>query len=366
MWSGVFSLGESVSVARLAWIAASLLLFFILPAQSFDYSKYKTVDLDELMDRPRPKVGVDIFNSQYYKVTGALAAYGEPCQTGMLTNGMMVGGIPKATIDAVPITRCIKVRTAKGRVVSLYIQDAVSNVLPKEVALGGSVTFYVLRVFADPDKQGILINEYDADDGAAAKQRSQAPDQPKDKGAEKQAGSSGPAITDLRGEWRRAGAGFSCNVQSPSELPPESVTPDVLAKACLHMGPFLIGGTAQSLTSALGAAHRTLPQPKDATALIYFLERSEQLPYLVATVQKDRIVALQVSGSATTKDFGFNHINLGDDTKTLIRYFGAASRVGPSGEAGTDLWSYQPWPFSFEVKAAHVTSIRIVDPTYQE
>jgi len=103
-----------------------------------------------------------------------------------------------------------------------------------------------------------------------------------------------------------------------------------------------------------------------ATGRISAVDRSGQPPYLVATVQKDRIVALQVSGSATTKDFGFNHINLGDDTKTLIRYFGAASRVGPSGEAGTDLWSYQPWPFSFEVKAAHVTSIRIVDPTYQE
>ena len=129
------------------------------------------------------------------------------------------------------------------------------------------------------------------------------------------------------------------------------------------MGPFGIGDPVQSLTSVLGAAHRTLPQPNEVSALIYFLGKPAQLPYLVATVQKDHIVALQITGSEA-RSYGFNHISLGDDTKALAKVFGLASKIGSSGEAGTDLWSYSPWPFSFEVTGGHVTSVRIVDPAY--
>ncbi len=62
------------------------------------------------------------------------------------------------------------------------------------------------------------------------------------------------------------------------------------------------------------------------------------------------------------KDYSFNHTNLGDSTETLTRYFGAASQVTKSDLPETDVWHYGPWPFSFEVKAGRVTSIRIVDP----
>jgi hypothetical protein len=186
------------------------------------------------------------------------------------------------------------------------------------------------------------------------------------KRAQRLAESPGAAVADLHGEWRRAGAGFACTVTSKGRLPPEAVNPDVLAKACLHMGPFMIGGAAQSVTSLLGAAPRTMSQPGDATALIYFLDRPGQMPYLVATVQKDQIVALQVSGRSPVKAYGFNHVNLGDDTKTVLKYFGAANKIGPSGEAGTDLWSYGPWPFSFEMRDGYVSSIRIVDPAYRQ
>jgi hypothetical protein len=58
----------------------------------------------------------------------------------------------------------------------------------------------------------------------------------------------------------------------------------------------------------------------------------------------------------------FNHINLGDSSETLTRYFGAAFQVTKSDLPDTDVWHYRAWPFSFEVNAGRVTSIRIVDP----
>jgi hypothetical protein len=171
----------------------------------------------------------------------------------------------------------------------------------------------------------------------------------------------GVKATDLRGEWQRAGAGFACKV-APGKLPPELIKPDILTRACLHLGPFVIGDDAQALTTALGAPHRSLPQPNGAVASIYFLETADHHPYLVATVAKQKIIALQVTGPVAAKGYDFNHIDLGVSTDTLIRYFGQPNHLDQSTEKDTDLWTYRPWPFSFEVKGGHVTSIRIAEP----
>jgi hypothetical protein len=151
------------------------------------------------------------------------------------------------------------------------------------------------------------------------------------------------------GEWRRVGPSFACVADTPTLM------------ACLHMGPFIIGGDASTLEAALGAPYETVPQPKGAQALLWFLGEREQYPYFVATTLDGRIVALQVTGEIPAKGYGFNHVNLGDSTETLIKYFGAPFQVSKSDQPDTDLWAYPPWPFSFEVVAGRVTSIRIVD-----
>jgi hypothetical protein len=165
-------------------------------------------------------------------------------------------------------------------------------------------------------------------------------------------------IPDLRGEWQRVGPSFACKVPMPVKLPPELLNP-VITRAWVHLGPFVIGDAAQTL-KVLGAPHTTLPQPNGAAAWIYFLEQAGQHPYLIATVSKNRIIALQVTGPAAAKGYGFNHVDLGATTDTLVQYFGQPIDLQPSSEKDTEVWSYGPWPFSFEVKGGHVTSIRIV------
>jgi hypothetical protein len=167
---------------------------------------------------------------------------------------------------------------------------------------------------------------------------------------------------DLRGEWRRAGAGFACVVKAPEKLQPGPALPVVLARACSFLGPLALGDDAQAVTKALGAPHRSLAQPNEATASVYFLEQAGNYPYFVATVSKNRIVALQVTGPVAAKGFSFNHVDLGATTDTLRQYFGQPNHLEPSGEKDTDLWTYNPWPFSFEVKGGRVTSIRIAEP----
>jgi hypothetical protein len=126
-----------------------------------------------------------------------------------------------------------------------------------------------------------------------------------------------------------------------------------------------VGISEASLKAALGEPHRKLPPANNATNYVYFLGKADQSPSLAATVKANRVIALQVSGPAPAPGYSFNHINLGDSTEKLMAQFGGPFHVGPSGLEKTDLWTYHPWPFSFEVQADRVTSIRINDPTVQ-
>jgi hypothetical protein len=167
---------------------------------------------------------------------------------------------------------------------------------------------------------------------------------------------------ELRGEWQRAGSGFACQVHSQKKLTPGPDMAVALARACQRMGPLGIGGDARTLKARLGEPFRSLPQPNDATAFVYFVETPGQHPYLVVTVHKDRIVALQITGSAAAKAYSFNGLNLGDSTETLLARFGPPEGRQPSSLKDTEVWGYGPWPFTFEVKGGRVTSIRIHDP----
>jgi hypothetical protein len=170
-------------------------------------------------------------------------------------------------------------------------------------------------------------------------------------------------ITDLRGEWGRNGPSFFCKVGTRQKLAPEAINPDMLARACQRMGPFVIGDDAQVLQTTLGPPHKTLPQPNGATSSVYFLQTQGQYPYLVATVSKNRIIALQVTGRvAAAKGYGFNGVDPGTSADALVRIFGQPFKTQPSEEQGTDLWSYGVWPFSFEVRDGLVSSIRISEP----
>jgi hypothetical protein len=175
-----------------------------------------------------------------------------------------------------------------------------------------------------------------------------------------------PASLFKDGEWRRNGPTFVCRAAPAGNIPDDKFDPEELGRACLHMGPFRVGMPAQAVKSVLGEPHEILPQSGGVTAWLYFLDQREQLPYFVASVRQDRIVALQSTGvaPARSKDYSFNHIDLGAGTDMLIKVFGPATHTESAGVKDTDLWTYGPWPFSFEVASGHVTSIRITDPAF--
>jgi hypothetical protein len=182
-------------------------------------------------------------------------------------------------------------------------------------------------------------------------------------GASPRPPSSKPPDPELRGQWLRVGQTFACKVEAGKHITPPD--PDILSFACQRMGALGVGISEASLKAVLGEAHRKLPPANNASNYVYFLGKPDHYPYLAATVTTNRVVALQISGEAPVAGYSFNQINLGDSTEKLMARFGGPFHVGPSGLEKTDLWSYRPWPFSFEVREDRVTSIRIIDPTVE-
>jgi hypothetical protein len=168
---------------------------------------------------------------------------------------------------------------------------------------------------------------------------------------------------ELRGQWLREGQTFVCKVEAGKRVGAPDV--DLLSFACQRMGALGVGISEASLKAALGEPHRKLPPANNATNYVYFLGKADQFPYLAATVKANRVIALQISGPAPLAAYSFNQVNLGDSTSKLMAQFGGPFHVGPSGLEKTELWTYHPWPFSFEVREDRITSIRISDPTVQ-
>jgi hypothetical protein len=91
---------ETGRAGRSVSLAVAFLMLAMPPAFGFDDARYHTADLDQLLAQRRPRSGVDLYPALALKVT-----------------------------------RCIEVRSAKGKELQLFIQDEVASFLPKEAPL---------------------------------------------------------------------------------------------------------------------------------------------------------------------------------------------------------------------------------------
>ena len=114
----------------------------------------------------------------------------------------------------------------------------------------------------------------------------------------------------------------------------------------------------------LGQPSRLVDGPKGTKVWVYFFGKTNDGPYLAASIWQDKLVVAQVTGRLPADKFGFNGIALGATGETVTQQLGKPMVVRPSSEPNTDLWSYQPWTFSVEMSDGRVTSIRVADPKF--
>jgi hypothetical protein len=166
-----------------------------------------------------------------------------------------------------------------------------------------------------------------------------------------------------RGYYKRSGPGFACVIGPSEKLSPEQIKA-LSEHTCMRIGPLVVGMDAAALTSALGEPARQIQGPKDTMVRAYFFGKTNDDPYLLASIWKDRLVAIQVTGRLPADKYVFNGITLGATAESVTKQLGKPMAVGPSSLPNTDVWSYQPWTFSIEMSGGRVTSIRVADPQF--
>src|SRR5882724_10756634 len=130
----------------------------------------------------------------------------------------------------------------------------------------------------------------------------------------------------------------------------------------MRIGPLVVGMEAAALKALLGEPSRQIQGPKDTTVRAYFFGKTNDDPYLLASIWQDRLVAIQVTGRLPADKYV--GITLGATAESVTKQLGKPMLVGPSSQPNTDVWSYQPWTFSIEMSGGRVTSIRVADPQF--
>jgi len=142
-------------------LAGILLVLLAAGAAAFDYDRYKPADLDAISARKPPSgMGVDVFPVRSYRFEVTLAAQATPCATKFLKWAMATSGIPKEFLEKAPISRCIQVKSAKGKLFTMFIQDVLTEHLAREVSPGEKLTLYAALIYFDQTGPGIVINEF--------------------------------------------------------------------------------------------------------------------------------------------------------------------------------------------------------------
>lgn len=147
---------------RRVHLAIGLVALVATPAFTFDFARYQAADLDDILAQRRPQTGLDLNGAKPLRLEVKLVSYGETCAVQTIPLAMTMLAFSKEQIDSVQATRCIKVRSAKGKEALLFIQDVVRAHLPGEVPLGGSLTLFAIHLYTTRDGPGLLVNEFEA------------------------------------------------------------------------------------------------------------------------------------------------------------------------------------------------------------
>ncbi|NEX94861.1 hypothetical protein [Caulobacter sp. 17J65-9] len=158
-------------------------------------------------------------------------------------------------------------------------------------------------------------------------------------------------------QFVRAGAGFACiSAVAPgdgAEIP------------CLRMGPLGVGMARAEAEAVLGAPFTSVQDRGDETFIHPLAWRDvpggkELAAYVALAYDADgRVKVLQVSGVPIAQDWAFSKVRLGETEAAAIAALGEPFAREPVPDTGAQLWTYGPWPFSFEVLDGRVVSIRL-------
>jgi murein DD-endopeptidase MepM/ murein hydrolase activator NlpD len=153
---------EFLTLIRPSVLAGVMMIPLCGSASAFDYSHYLPADLDAIAARKPSGPGVDVLPLETYRFDVTLVSQAAPCPNDFLKWAMPTSGVEQKFIDNVSITKCIRVKSAKGRPLDVFIQDQLADSFAKEVPPGGKLTLYAMLIYLGTTGPGIVVNDFNA------------------------------------------------------------------------------------------------------------------------------------------------------------------------------------------------------------
>jgi hypothetical protein len=142
----------------------------------------------------------------------------------------------------------------------------------------------------------------------------------------------------------------------------DSVSKD-LQYPCLRIGSINIGDSYKSIVGKYGNPNQSFSQSDGKEIKLYHMRSKEvKLTHLALTVKEDLVIAISIAGAAPRESLPFSSINIGDNSNLIVEILGKPSSTKYVKETGATLWSYAPFPFSFDIVDNKVLSIKIWQP----
>ena len=177
------------------------------------------------------------------------------------------------------------------------------------------------------------------------------------------AGDATPASRPIH-EFFRSGNGLGCTLsrEETAWITRGGNVAEIGYMPCLTIGPIKLEMTRLDVEQILGPHNRIVPSAsgEHRTYLIRVADR--MVAYWVVTYVGDRVTAAQLTGGATPQNHRLSGLALGESVVKLVEKLGPPGSKRAMQESGAELWSYAPWPISFEIKAGVITSMRSARP----
>lgn len=159
-------------------------------------------------------------------------------------------------------------------------------------------------------------------------------------------------------EFRASGAGLVCITEA---VPAEGQTPPY--RDCLRIGPVGIGDSLRDVAMRFGKAGKEVRQGP-VTLRVWPVRMDvpagTSLPYWVIGFDEDRrVVSIQLTGDKRVDEFTFSSLRLGDPESRVRRILGEPAEKQAIPSVGAVMWSWRPFPVSFEIKDGRVFSMRV-------
>lgn len=173
-----------------------------------------------------------------------------------------------------------------------------------------------------------------------------------------------PSTSSPIHEFRRVGGSLGCALsrEETDWIQRGGSAGDIGYKPCLTIGSVKMDMPRSDVERVLGPHNRIVPSQSGEHRTYLIRVQDRTVAYWVISYVGDQVSAIQITGGPTAQPRNFSGLALGDSVIKVTQTLGPPSSKSPVQQSGAELWNYDPFPISLEVRAGVITSMRAALP----